>query len=569
MKIGFTGHRDFTDVKLVDRWINGIATRHPQATIITGAAIGADLLTAEAAVRNDNLKSLIVLPMLPTVFTARWNLNQADRLHAVLQKSDIYLMSEYREVSYDRLHELDLACADTEQARYEIEFLTERNEYIVDNCENLVAFWDGRQEGGTYNAVQYALKRGVPVIQGFHSGERIDGKKKVIFHEEITQDEPLADFFRTEEPCIEGYERLQEQIGYTNYSFFPLSADMFSSNGSVFERHDDIGITFRESPLEPSNSLIATLKATLNVDSDFATDLARQIEEIGIEHKDYFVNQFKKNPFNAMQELQFLSDGMSDLQENVDDVFSRVNVENVTLVQSFNDDPSEDDFDEMDGDQIICDPSTAWHKVDTAPRDDIDPALPLPAPPQPRQIVADLLAKARTRTPQAGKELYELSKSGKVKLTYQEWNQIWAEYKGKAQPRFGEKPGKPFPPAPPPKPPLTLTAMPTPAPSPPPELLPVEPPKRPKPAHYRRVNPLSKRALRAKFGKREPRPIAFSSEPYSFIRSERVFQPTAFCISVHHLPHISEISLDVDSISPRLFDVSNPARHPAMMRIHV
>jgi len=507
MKIGFTGHRDFDNVKLVDRWINGIATRHPQATIITGAAIGADLLTAEATVRKDNLKSLVVLPMLPTVFTARWPLTLGDRLHAVLQKSDIYLMSEYREVSFDRLCELDLACADAEGMKYEIEFLTERNEYIVDNSDFMVAFWDGRQNGGTFNAVRYALQKGVEVYQGFPTIRRWkeNGKiKEVYSFPEITKDEPLSDFFKTEEACIEGFERLQEKIGYTNFATYALSADMFASNGSVFERHDDTSVTFRETPLEPSNSLIATLKATLNVESDFAKDLARQIEEVGIEHKDYFVNQFKKNPFAALQELQFLSNGMSDLQENPEDVFSRVNVENVTLLQPFNDDPSEDDFDEMEGDQIICDPSTAWHRVDETFRTSIDPALP----PKPNPVFENLLAKARTRTPKAGKELYALQKVGRT-LSYEQWNQIWAEYKGKALPRFGEGISKWFLPGPPPDKPLVITAMPPQADWNSKESSFIEDPnyvdnfekerrERQRPKKLRRINPLSERALKAK-----------------------------------------------------------------------
>ena len=72
----------------------------------------------------------------------------------------------------------------------------------------------------------------------------------------------------------------------------------------------------------------------LNVPSDFAKDLARQIEEVGIEHKDYFVSQFKKNPFFALQELKFLADGLSDLQENPEDVFSRIFI-SIFWIRSF------------------------------------------------------------------------------------------------------------------------------------------------------------------------------------------------------------------------------------------
>lgn len=575
MRIGFSGHRDFDNAVLAARWVDGIATRHPGAEIITGGAVGADLIIAEQVVKNDKLKSLVILPMLPHIFTALWSPQLATRLDSVLQKSDIYLMSEYSEVTYEQLCELDYACADAETSKYEPEFLTERNEEIVDNSDFLVAFWDSRQSGGTFNAVQTALEKGIDVYQGF-PWTRTCGKKSINSFALIEKDEPLADFFKTEEPCIEGFERLQAKIGYTNFSFYPLSADRYASNGSVFERHDDFSITFREEPLAPSNSLIATLKATLNVDSENATDIARMIEEAGIEHKDYFVAQYKKNPFAALQELEFLSDGMSDLQENPNDVMSRVNVENATLVQSFNDDPSEDTFDDEEFDDeyhVVNDPSTAWHRLDVDDsRTFIDPSLPLP-PEKKNPVFVALLEKAQTRTPAAGKEIYALSKSGKVKLSYDQWNQVWAEYKGKESPRLGSRgilhhtalkhpelfnlPLSVPPPPDYPTRPIDLN-----------ELNPVEPQTtRPTSVRYRRVNPESERARQAKklfCPKTQPKPIAFTSEPYKFVRSEKVFRPTAICVNeTRRLPRI----IEVDLIKPQLFDVSNPARYPAMMRI--
>jgi uncharacterized phage-like protein YoqJ len=33
-----------------------------------------------------------------------------------------------------------------------------RNQYLVDNCDLLVAFWDGIKKGGTYSAMKYAKK---------------------------------------------------------------------------------------------------------------------------------------------------------------------------------------------------------------------------------------------------------------------------------------------------------------------------------------------------------------------------------------------------------------------------
>lgn len=38
-----------------------------------------------------------------------------------------------------------------------------RNEYMVNNADMLLAVWDGKPKGGTFNCLKYALKVGVPV----------------------------------------------------------------------------------------------------------------------------------------------------------------------------------------------------------------------------------------------------------------------------------------------------------------------------------------------------------------------------------------------------------------------
>jgi uncharacterized phage-like protein YoqJ len=37
-----------------------------------------------------------------------------------------------------------------------------RNQWMVDHCDELIAWWDGRETGGTYAAIQYAIKTGKP-----------------------------------------------------------------------------------------------------------------------------------------------------------------------------------------------------------------------------------------------------------------------------------------------------------------------------------------------------------------------------------------------------------------------
>lgn len=39
-----------------------------------------------------------------------------------------------------------------------------RDKYMVDNCDILLAVWDGVQAGGTWLTIDYARKQGVPII---------------------------------------------------------------------------------------------------------------------------------------------------------------------------------------------------------------------------------------------------------------------------------------------------------------------------------------------------------------------------------------------------------------------
>jgi uncharacterized phage-like protein YoqJ len=50
-----------------------------------------------------------------------------------------------------------------------------RNEYIVDNADAMIAVWDGKPYGGTYSCIMYAWQKEVPVI-------RIDPEERTIGH---------------------------------------------------------------------------------------------------------------------------------------------------------------------------------------------------------------------------------------------------------------------------------------------------------------------------------------------------------------------------------------------------
>jgi len=41
--------------------------------------------------------------------------------------------------------------------------MMDRNIYMVDHCEKLVAMWDGKESGGTWNCIEYARTK-VPIV---------------------------------------------------------------------------------------------------------------------------------------------------------------------------------------------------------------------------------------------------------------------------------------------------------------------------------------------------------------------------------------------------------------------
>ena len=47
---------------------------------------------------------------------------------------------------------------------YHISKMQKRNEYMVDNCDLLIACWSGVKKGGTYNCVKYAIKNNKRII---------------------------------------------------------------------------------------------------------------------------------------------------------------------------------------------------------------------------------------------------------------------------------------------------------------------------------------------------------------------------------------------------------------------
>lgn len=169
MVIGVTGHRpeklggnyyevndpkNIEIIRLMMQFILNKAGYNPmtgrfgvyQIKLITGMALGADMIFAETA--------LLLKSMYPNRFilecaipcynhTSRWNNGDSiKRYNEILEKADI--VKTVSERNYDD---------------YVMQI---RNEYIVDNSDILLAIWNG-SKGGTKNCIDYAKTQEIEI----------------------------------------------------------------------------------------------------------------------------------------------------------------------------------------------------------------------------------------------------------------------------------------------------------------------------------------------------------------------------------------------------------------------
>ncbi len=108
-------------------------------TFLCSMAAGFDIMSANAVIRikkrYENIKLIAVIPFEPK----RKNSDEYD--HIMNNADEKIVMSETS--GYDTYYE--------------------RNEYIVNHCDTLICYYDGRY-GGTEYTIDYANKKGVPVI---------------------------------------------------------------------------------------------------------------------------------------------------------------------------------------------------------------------------------------------------------------------------------------------------------------------------------------------------------------------------------------------------------------------
>lgn len=134
MILGFSGHRVITNYNATYLSIqNHLKELNPTSTI-SGGAIGSDQLFAVICIRL-GIPIIIAVPFIGQ--ENKWNESAKKQYYKILDKAkEVVIVSE----------------GEYSNEKYQI-----RNEYIVNNCDKLLAYYNG-SSSGTGNCFRYAEK---------------------------------------------------------------------------------------------------------------------------------------------------------------------------------------------------------------------------------------------------------------------------------------------------------------------------------------------------------------------------------------------------------------------------
>ena len=145
MIIGITGHRPskLGGYKLpnptyisICQQLQELLIKYNATKVISGMAIGFDQWAAFVSIKN-KIPFIAAIPFLNQ--ECKWQSKDQEIYHKLLLKADDVVI-----------------VSDGEYSAFKMQI---RNEYIVDNCDLLIAAFDGVEVGGTYNCIQYAKSK--------------------------------------------------------------------------------------------------------------------------------------------------------------------------------------------------------------------------------------------------------------------------------------------------------------------------------------------------------------------------------------------------------------------------
>ncbi len=134
-----TAHRDLTsEDRLIIRKTMESVMSDPKIDIIYfGGAFGGDTVALEASFnfRKNNKPELIVV--LPKTLK-----DHRSDLHEIIKKADRIIELKFSRKVYS-------------------DIWWEHDKWMIDNSQKCLAFWDGIEYGGVYNAMKYAEQQGI------------------------------------------------------------------------------------------------------------------------------------------------------------------------------------------------------------------------------------------------------------------------------------------------------------------------------------------------------------------------------------------------------------------------
>ncbi|MDH4462347.1 MAG: hypothetical protein QE277_13055 [Flectobacillus sp.] len=155
-KIAITGHRKLLNEREVQENIShcllGYKTTYKNVLAISALAAGTDTVFAEEALKLD-IPVRYILPFELSEYELDFSASELSVLHHLLNQHN----NEYEELT----HLTD----DSQDTRNEAYLAV--GKYLVDECDILVAVWDGKSaqgKGGTGDVVEYAKESGKEVV---------------------------------------------------------------------------------------------------------------------------------------------------------------------------------------------------------------------------------------------------------------------------------------------------------------------------------------------------------------------------------------------------------------------
>lgn len=146
----FTGHRfyDFSQREFIQERLTSAISEaydHGIRNFISGFALGIDLMAAQLVQSlKCNLPGISLTAAIPFEGQAeRYNIYDKRVYRRLLELADkVIVLSDY----------------------YYPRCFLDRDKIMVENASYLIAYYDGREKGGTYYTVKKARARGIPII---------------------------------------------------------------------------------------------------------------------------------------------------------------------------------------------------------------------------------------------------------------------------------------------------------------------------------------------------------------------------------------------------------------------